>query len=249
MRHAIHLVAMLGALAFMADSTAGHAAVESALKEASSKNEALHKLQTNFIGLPVSNFDVAPIKGLYEFVSNGTMLYYSPENNLLFVGEIYSKDGHSLTASRLAALKGNMASGLPLNKALKIGNGPMKIIEFTDPECPYCQAYNKYVLAKETQLTRYIFFFPLTNLHPTAAAMAVHILCSREPQATFKKVYARETNPTDLTDCAVGRKRLAEQEAVGRRLGIHSTPTLILENGERVNGFNQTQIAKYLSAH
>ncbi|MEJ2553534.1 MAG: DsbC family protein [Gammaproteobacteria bacterium] len=247
MRYFIRFASIVGAIVLAAGSVVTHAAAVSASSDLSATNEALNKLRANFIGLPVADFGPAPIKGLYEFVSNDTMLYYSPEQDLLLVGEIYSKDGHSLTAARLAALQGNTTDKLPLDKALKIGNGPKRIIEFTDPECPYCQAYNKYVSAREAQVTRYIFFFPLTNLHPTAAAKAVHILCARDPQAAFAKVYAREAIPTDLKDCAAGRTRLAEQEAVGRRLGIHSTPTLILGNGERVKGFDQAHIAKYLS--
>ena len=131
--------------------------------------------------------------------------------------------------------------------ALKIGNGPKQIVEFTDPECPYCQAYHKYIKDKEAQVTRYIFFFPLRNLHPTAPAKAVHILCSADPQTAFAQVYERKIGLMGLIDCKAGRDRLAEDEAIGSGLGIRSTPTLLLGSGERVDGFNQKRVAEYLS--
>lgn len=247
MKHLYRFMSILGAMALAANCVAAHSLDATGAKSISGETKALDKLRANFIDLPVTNFGPAPITGLYQFVSNGTMLYYSPDKNLLFVGEIYSKDGHSVTAANLAALQNEMANKLPLDMALKIGNGPKRIIEFTDPECPYCQAYNKLVSRDEAQLTRYVFFFPLTKLHPKAAAMAVHILCSRNPQATFKKVYARDPVLSELNDCASGRALLAKQIAIGRRFGVHSTPSLILGDDERVNGFDRARITQYLS--
>jgi thiol:disulfide interchange protein DsbC len=250
MKYHYLFMSTLGALVLAANGVATYAANTANATDAksiSSETKVLNKLRANFIDLPVSHFGPAPIMGLYEFVSNDTMLYYSPDKNLLFVGEIYAKDGHSVTAASLAALQKEMANNLPLDKALKIGNGPKRIIEFTDPECPYCQAYNKFVSRNEAQLTRYVFFFPLTELHPKAAAMAVHILCARDPQATFKKIYAREPVLTELNDCATGRELLAKQVAIGRHFGVNSTPSLILGDGERVNGFDRARIAKFLS--
>jgi len=246
MMHFVRCVVILGVIVLAGGNAVAHT-VDDTSQKASKVNRALEKLQANFIDLPVADFGPAPIEGLYEFLSNDTMLYYSPEQNLLFVGEIYSKDGRSLTAVRLASLQGNGVNGLPLDKALKIGNGPKRIIEFTDPECPYCQAYNKYVAGKEAQLTRYIFFFPLNNLHPTAVAKAVHILCAHDPQVAFADVYERKIGLTGLRDCAAGRARLAEQEAIGRRLGVNSTPTLVLGDGKRVDGFDRARIAEFLS--
>lgn len=208
---------------------------------------ALKKLQNNYIGLPVSDFAPGPIDGLYEFLSNDNVLYYSPAKNLLFAGDIYSKDGISLTATRLAALQAKKFKQLPLELALKIGNGPKRIIEFTDPECPYCQAYHKYISAHAAEVTRYIFFFPLNAIHPGANTKAVQILCAQSQQQAFNDVYERKINTT-LEVCDGGKALLAKQKAVGDRLGINGTPTLLLgSSNTKVVGFDQARIAAFLS--
>lgn len=208
---------------------------------------ALEKLRSNFIDLPVTDFGPGPIAGLYEFLSDGSVLYYNAGQNLLFVGDIYSSDGRSLTAARLAALQSASIESLPLELALKIGDGKKRIVEFTDPECPYCQAYHKYVRGREGELARYIFFYPLSDIHPRAIAAAVHILCAEDKQKAFIDVYERKINFTDLTECAEGKDMLARHVAIGNRAGVRSTPTLMLGDGKLVAGFDQAGIAEFLA--
>lgn len=208
---------------------------------------ALHKLRSNFIDLPVADFRPGPIPGLYEFLSNDNILYYSAQTNLLFVGNVYSKDGRSLTAARLAQLQARLPKQLPLHLALKIGDGPKRIIEFSDPECPYCQAYNRYISARARDVTRYVFFYPLTNLHPGADVAAEHILCAKDRQTAFQQVYRRKIVPTDFKTCGAGEKWLKEDQAVGNRFGVQVTPTLILGDGSVVQGFDKARIEQYLA--
>src|SRR3546814_7289206 len=55
------------------------------------------------------------------------------------------------------------------------------VIEFTDPDCPYCRALNRYWAAKAAEgkpVRRLIFF--VSGIHPEAAAKSEHILRSVE---------------------------------------------------------------------
>src|SRR3546814_5009924 len=67
-------------------------------------------------------------------------------------------------------------------EALVIGPaGAPKVIEFTDPDCPYCQALERFWLAKEAEgkpVQRLVYF--VSGIHPQAAAKAEHILCRSE---------------------------------------------------------------------
>ena len=63
---------------------------------------------------------------------------------------------------------------LDLTKAVKIGNGKTMVIEFTDPDCPFCRKAEAY-LQKRTDLTRYIFFIPLKS-HPASKGKVQYIL-------------------------------------------------------------------------
>src|SRR3546814_18065810 len=94
--------------------------------------------------------------------------------------------------------------------ALVIGPvGAPKVIEFTDPDCPYCQALERFWLAKEAEgkpVQRLVYF--VSGIHPQAAAKAEHILCSPDRQATFKSIYAGE-RPAVLPTCRAGAEKVA----------------------------------------
>lgn len=210
--------------------------------------EALQKLKENFIDLPVSDFGPGPLAGSYEFVSNGTLLYYFPVRNLLFVGEFFTREGRSITADRLIAIQAKKQHDLPLELALKIGNGEKKIIEFTDPECPFCQSYHDYIRTHAAEVTRYVFFIPIRNLHPTAPAKAIHVLCANDKQQAFADVYEHRIGMMDLKECEEGKALLAKQEAIARNFGVNSTPTLILGEGQLVRGFDKAAIEAFLGA-
>jgi len=54
------------------------------------------------------------------------------------------------------------AADLDLSKALVIGNGPKTVIEFTDPDCPFCRKAASY-FANRTDVTKYVFLYRWQN--------------------------------------------------------------------------------------
>ena len=67
----------------------------------------------------------------------GGIVYYHPQAEVLIFGEIFSKDGRSLTAESLALSAAEIYEQLPLEKALVVGpEDGIPIVEFTDPDCP-----------------------------------------------------------------------------------------------------------------
>jgi hypothetical protein len=57
---------------------------------------------------------------------------------------------------------------LNMKYALKIGNGPIKVIEFANVDCPYCRKMEKFLYMHKkisSKITRYIFFIPIIE-HP-----------------------------------------------------------------------------------
>ena len=116
-------------------------------------------LMKSFPNLNVDGFRESPLKGLYEITAGEQVFYFSPEGYLFF-GEIWTKDGKNLTAEMRDKVMADRIKNLPLDKALKIGNGPKKVIEFTDPDCPYCRKVDNF-LANRTDVTRYVYFVPL----------------------------------------------------------------------------------------
>ena len=89
--------------------------------------------------VPYDSIKPSPVKGLYEVSKGADVIYYFQEKDLLFIGEIIDKTGKSLTDDRKGELVVSNVKKIPLDKAIKIGNGKQTIIEFTDPDCPYCR--------------------------------------------------------------------------------------------------------------
>ena len=99
-----------------------------------------------FPQLKVDSITESQIKGLYEIISGQNVFYFSPEKDLLLVGDMYNSAGQNITGEKKRDLKAKFqqkamekVKDLPLEKAVKVGNGPKKVIEFTDPDCPYCR--------------------------------------------------------------------------------------------------------------
>lgn len=203
------------------------------------------KLKSILPGLAIESVAPSPIPGVVEVISSGGVLYFYPEDELIVLGEIYDKAGRSVTQAHYAAYQSTKIDQIPLDKALKIGTGQKRIIEFTDPDCPFCQKYESYITHAGADVTRYVFFIPIRQIHPDAPKKAVHILCSEDPAKEMERVFGGSVEPSELKDCSRGREMLAEQEEAAQQFGVTGTPTLVL--GKKVvSGFQEKALAEYL---
>lgn len=193
-------------------------------------------------GMHVDAVSPTPVKGVYEVLA-GSNVFYFAEGGYVFFGELWDNKGHSLTAGALNIAMKKKLETLPLEKALKIGTGPKKVIEFTDPDCPYCREVDKY-LSQRTDITRYIFFFPLP-FHKNAPAKASHILCSENKTGAHRDVFTGLLDSAVPVDCEAGRATLAEHAAQAKKMGVRGTPSLWIE-GEFVSGADTKRIKAIL---
>jgi len=205
------------------------------------------KLQKTFTRLTVENFGPSPIPGIYQLTTNQRVIYYHPEKELLIMGAIFDKSGRNLTDEHISALQRDKIKELPLDKALVIGQGEKSIIEFTDPDCPYCMKLHELL---ETGLNkpvkRYVFFTPITQRHPDAPAKVVHILCSEDKEKAFHEVYTRQLAFSELKNCEQGQQLLAEHQKISSQFGVSGTPTIVLENSV-LPGLDKARIAQFVN--
>ena len=203
------------------------------------------RLQVTFHNVLPEFIGPGPIDGLYEMVVNNRLIYYVPEKDWLLFGEFFNSDGISETQRRLSTLRAKAIEQLPLQQAIKIGNGPNTVIEFSDPDCPFCKRWEQYASARASEMTRYVFLVPLDALHPTARQKAVDILCAPSPGQRLEAYLKGVKGTATLTTCREGKARLAVHERAARTLGVTGTPTLVV-NGTLVTGFNPARITNLL---
>lgn len=201
-------------------------------------------LMKSFPNLRVDGFRESPLKGLYEITAGEQVFYFSPEGYLFF-GEIWTKDGKNLTAEMREKVVSERLKNLPLDKALKIGSGPKKVIEFTDPDCPYCRKVDNF-LSKRTDVTRYVYFVPLRKIHPDAEKKARYILSQADRDKAFHEVFegSLDGKPLSIAD-GTQQQQLEEMEKVAAGLGVRGTPALWIE-GAHVNGADIQRITGLL---
>jgi len=214
---------------------------------AAAAKEAERELRRTFTNLQFEDFGPAPVKGpIYQASAGGRIIYFAPESEHLLFAAVYDRNGVNLTALAQDAAASRKLAGIDTSKALAIGpkDAPI-VIEFTDPDCPYCRALDRFWAAKAAEgkpVRRLIFF--VSGIHPQAAAKAEHILCSPDREAAFKTIYAGAA-PTPLLSCAEGKTRVSEDARIVGKIGITGTPTLIVD-GKIISGFQQAELEEYL---
>lgn len=230
------VVVGLGFLVALACGGVGHAA-----PVVENPDVALRKA---FPNLPFESVEVTDIKGLYEVVSGSNIYYYYPEKDYLFVGEIYSPSGRSITAEKKAEITAKLVKNLPLDKAVKIGKGKTVVIEFTDPDCPFCRKAHEF-FEKRTDVTLYAFFSPFA--HPAAITKVYYILNAGDKQKAYNEMFEGRKAVEPSTGYSEAVKKLAQEHLnLARSAGVSGTPTFFI-NGKLVVGADMQQIDKLLN--
>jgi len=200
-------------------------------------------LREAFPQVKVDSLSPTEIPGLYEVVSGQNIFYYYPEKDLILTGEIIGKDLKSRTAERRGALASKLVKDLPLDKAVKVGEGKTVVIEFTDPDCPYCRKASEY-FTKRSDVTRYVYFAPLA--HPAAITKIQYILGADNKAEAYEAMMLGQEIPASAKPATEAVKALAQEHiALAKKMGIQGTPTFFIK-GEQVVGADTKKIDELL---
>ncbi|QWR76523.1 DsbC family protein [Candidatus Magnetomonas plexicatena] len=190
----------------------------------------------------------SPVKGVYEILAGSEIVYFDPATGILILGEMRMNDGKNLTSASLMAVIKDRVKNIPFEKGMKIGDGKNIVVEFTDPDCPFCRRADAFLRTKK-DITRYVFLYPLVQLHPNAEKKAKFILCAKDKIKTFYDVMDGKYDDKEIAVCNDDKveEMLKEYRKVGDKVGVSNsgTPFLIV-NGEPVQGANIPLINKYL---
>ena len=116
---------------------------------------------------------------------------------------------------------------LDLDKAIKIGSGATMVIEFTDPDCPFCRKAEAYFQVKP-QVTRYIFLLPLAS-HPASKGEIQYILSSKDKAKAYREVVSGHFDKSKLTEITPAGVKLQKEHAeIARANKMTATPTFMI---------------------
>ncbi|MFA6413842.1 MAG: thioredoxin fold domain-containing protein, partial [Syntrophales bacterium] len=110
--------------------------------------------------------------------------------------------------------------------------------------CSYCRKAFQ-VLATKEDVTRYIFFFPLSK---ASADKVQHILCATDRVGAYKEAFSGQLDKKPLKPCesAEVTTLMKIHRDQGLRLGIEGTPFFIID-GHIVAGADIPAIEKLLA--
>lgn len=209
-------------------------------------------LQAHFPDLKFESVNSSPVAGLYEVVMGRTIYYYAPKEGIIITGQMFDKNKRNLTSDRVQELRAKFeqeivkkAEELPLDKALKTGEGKQVVIEFTDPDCPYCRTAARF-FEKRTDVIKYTFFLTLP-MHPDAKNKVRYILCQKDRGPAFEEVMQGKLDGTKYETCtnAEVEDLIKIHESVAGKIGISSTPFFIV-NGTAVSGADMPKLETLL---
>jgi thiol:disulfide interchange protein DsbC len=199
--------------------------------------DVLAALKKAYPNISAEQVRESEIQGLYEVVSGGAVLYFAPRGNYMVFGEIWTPEGKSVTATRREELESRQLQSLQLDQAVRIGKGPNIVIEFTDPDCPFCRKAAEF-FRERTDVTRFVFFSPLVQLHPDAEKKVAWVLGAKDRVKAYHEVMSgrkdRDTFPAPSAE-AIGL--VAGHRQLAARMGVMGTP-MFWVNGKVVQGAN-----------
>ncbi len=185
-------------------------------------------------GGQIDSVKKTPYGGLYEVRTGSEVVYTDAKADYIFVGDIIDVNGTvNFTRQRTDELNRVNFSELPLEAAVKYvkGDGKRVIAIFEDPNCGYCKKFRKNLQAVDN-VTIYTFMYNI--LAEDSATKSRDIWCSADKSKAWDdwmingKLAAAAapgcTNPNDKV------------LALGQKLRINSTPTLIFTDGSRAQG-------------
>jgi len=192
-------------------------------------------IESRYAGAHVLDVQPSAIPGLYELFMGDQIVYSDATGDYLIVGSMVdTQTKQNLTEARFNDHGRIDFKTLPLNQAIKIvkGNGSRVFAVFSDPDCPFCQQLEKTLLSV-TDITMYVFLFPIASLHPQAPAKAHAIWCAADrAQAWGQWMHERKLPPAK----SCSGDPVDALQKLGDTLHVNSTPTMFFANGRRTAG-------------
>ncbi len=209
----------------------------------------------------IAKVERSQIDGFYKaYLDNGNILYVNPFKRVIFIGELYTNTGVSLTANDRDAwqseVSAKQAKDLNLKevtqyaKKVDFGKGSKKyeFVLFTDPECPFCARVEELFIKKDVSV--YVNFFPL-SIHPHAEQWSKEILSAPDFKEALIKL--RETQKDlEVKITPQAEQTLKNMRELGEKLNIMGTPKLLVVDKKKkkiidvIDGANMQKINSYL---
>lgn len=210
------------------------------------KNTPEEQFKKSFPQHKYESFAATSAKGVYEVYNGRQVFYYLPEGDIILVGNMISKDNKNLTQESNAKRMASKLTNLPLDQALKIGDGKTAVVEFIDPNCHYCRLSFNFFNQRKKDVTMYVFFYPLSE---DSAKKISHIFCAKDKAQAYEDVLGGKLDGNaqlNLCSDKEAEVMIQNHQQVSAKVGVRATPLFYIK-GQAIPGFDQPAIEKLLA--
>ena len=209
----------------------------SAFAAGDSLNEmaVLANLKQKYPSTVIKSVASTNLPGIYEVVMGKNVAYVEESGRYFIFGHLFDMQTQTdLTEGKVMAEQGPKMDfkSLPLEDAITIvrGDGSRKVAIFSDPDCPYCKQLENNI-ANLTNVTIYLFMFPIEQLHPQSKAKSVAVWCAADRAKAWDGLMRRNEVSNGSCENPIDRN-----VALAESLAINGTPTVILQDGSIIPG-------------
>jgi thiol:disulfide interchange protein DsbC len=216
-----------------------------ASKDVMSKESAGEILKVIMPDVKVLSVGSAPVDGLWEVAlesggEKGIAYIDFAGKNVVFGSIVDAATKTNLTKKKFDEINKIDVSLIPLKDSIVMGNSMAKhkVIVFDDPDCPYCAKLHeelKRTVEQRKDIAVYFKLFPLVQIHPQAYKKSTAIVCEKSNEKALSLLddaFAKKTIPEPSCETKI----IDENMKLAKKLGISSTPILILDDGRVVRG-------------
>lgn len=176
-----------------------------------------------------------PVAGLYEVSDGGQVMYMTKDTRYIINGDLFDlKTRKNLTETARGGERTKELNKLGESNMLVYkpkGETKHTITVFTDIYCPYCRKMHQEMdayLAAGIKV-RYLF---LPFKGEKSFEDSVSVWCAKDRNKAMDMAKGGKTIEAKTCD-----NPIAQQQALGMKLGVNGTPAIILESGELLPGY------------
>lgn len=199
--------------------------------------EALTKKLAELSSIAPTSITETPVKGLYEVLIAGDIVYLTGDANFMVRGELIDLEKRiNLTDQTLNGERKKLVSGLSDNQTVMYkpkGDTKHTITVFTDIDCPYCQKMHQEMdQYLEAGIAVRYALYPRAGLNTPSYDKLVNVWCADDSLQAMDD--AKSGKDVAAKSCDNPVKSHME---IGQQAGVTGTPAILLENGQLIPGY------------
>jgi thiol:disulfide interchange protein DsbC len=220
-------VLMFMALVLSAFSTVADEQVEERL---------IKRMQEVFPGVDISHVNSTPIDNIYEVMMGPDVVYMTGDARFVLKGDLIDmQERRNLSEAVRSQARVDLLKNIPESEYIEFAakNSKDTIYVFTDVDCGYCRKLHRDVpeLNEKAITVRYLAY-PRAGTRSATYKQMTYIWCAEDrPQALTD---AKNGRPAKASNC---ENPVANQHALGKKMGVRGTPAIFLESGRALPGY------------